>query len=140
LTIAALGVLWLPRTARAVRARVIQLKSRDFVEACRELGQSDSDILWREIVWSNERNQLLSQFFRALTFAIVIEVTISYLGLGVKLPEISWGVILKEGRDMAIAANVYWIVAVTSVAILVVIHGLNSLGRGLSELLGRETR
>ena len=140
LTIAALGLLWMPRTARAVRARVIQLKSHDFVEACRELGQSDSDILWREIVWSNERNQLLSQFFQALSFAIVIEVTISYLGLGVKLPEISWGVILKEGRDAAIAANVYWIVAVTSVAVLVAVHGLNSLGRGLSELLGRETR
>ena len=136
-TIAALGVLWLPRTARGVKSRVTTLKNLEFVEACRELGQSNSEILWKEIIWANERNQLFAQFFHALGFAIVIEVTISYLGLGVKLPDISWGVLLKEGRDAAIHVNAYWIAAVTSIVVLVVVHGLNSLGRGLSQLLGR---
>lgn len=134
------GVMILPDTFKAVRTKVLLFKERQFIEAARELGMSDRAILWREILWYNARGQLLSITAQAFSLAILMEVTLSYLGLGVQTG-VSWGRLLQEGRMSLTGFEQgqarLWMLIFPGLAIVISVLGFQLLGRGIEQALSR---
>ena len=131
---AVVGLILLPETAKAVGERVEQFRRTDFVEAARELGLRSGSVLWGEIVWYNLRPLIIARTAQAFSYAILADVTLSYLDLS--NPDTpALGRLLKEGR-MAVAAagpggeHVPWLVIAPGAALLLAIAGFSCLERG----------
>jgi len=124
------GVIWFPRVANAIKAKVESLKARQFVEASRELGLRDREILWRDIIWHNAWPQLLLQASYGFAFAIIVEVTLSYLRLGIQVPTVSWGNLLYEGRGQLVN-HLYGPVVLPAVAIVISVGAFYLLADGI---------
>ncbi len=129
---AVLGVILFPGVARGVRAEVLALKARQFVEASRELGLRDARILWKDIVWHNTRPFLVGRVFHGFALAVAVEVTLSYLRLGIQAPAVSWGTMIFEGRAL-IPSHQYWLAFFPAVATVVAVGGFYLLGHGLAQ-------
>ncbi|MEL6891127.1 MAG: ABC transporter permease [Actinomycetota bacterium] len=95
--IAALSLLAIPALARIVRASTLQVADREFVKAAEVLGVRRSSILFREVL-PNVLPSMISFAFLTTGIVIVVEGTLSFLGLSVKPPTITWGKIIAEGR------------------------------------------
>ena len=126
------GLVLFPRLADPLKAKIKSFKNRQFVEAAIELGLSKSKILWHEIVWFNCRHLIFSHFAHAFSFALLIEVTLSYLQLGTKLPGISWGSILLEGRSR-LSDGDYGAIVLASIMIVITVMGFNLLAYGANK-------
>ena len=129
---AVLGVILFPGVARGIKTHVLTLKARQFIEAARELGLSDAEILWKDIIWHNARPFLLSQIFYGFALAVVVEVTLSYLNIGILPPTVSWGTMLLEGRGL-IGTQQYWLAFFPAVATVMAAGGYYLLGSGLEK-------
>jgi len=120
-----------PRFARTVRASVLSLREREFVEAARGLGAQDVRVLTRHIV-PNLMSPLLVLASFEVARMIILEASLGFLGLGVQPPTPSWGNMLADGRDYVSSA--WWITAFPGVAIMVTAAGVNFLGDGLRDV------
>lgn len=95
--ISALSLLAIPALARIVRASTLQVADREYVKAAEVLGVKRSAILFREVL-PNVLPSMISFAFLTTGIIIVVEGTLSFLGLSVKPPTITWGKIIAEGR------------------------------------------
>ncbi len=128
-------VSWAP-LARLVRAEVVGLRNREFVQGCIALGMSDFQILTRQIL-PNAMPSVIVAASIAVATAILFESALSFLGLGD--PNVmSWGLMIGIGRSVLRTA--WWIAAVPGLAILVTVLAINLLGDGLNEALNPRTR
>jgi peptide/nickel transport system permease protein len=129
---AVIGVTSWMDVARLVRAEFLSLKERDFVDAARTLGISNTRLIFRHIL-----PNALSPVFVAATFgvagAILIESSLSFLGLGVQPPDPSWGNILTAGKDNIEVA--WWLSLYPGLAILITVLSYNLVGEGLRDAL-----
>lgn len=127
-----IGVTGWMGVARLVRAEFLTLKERDFVAAARVIGGSDARLIVRHIL-----PNALPPVFVAATFgvagAILIESSLSFLGLGVQPPHPSWGNILAAGKDNIQVA--WWLSLYPGLAILITVLSYNLLGEGLRDAL-----
>ncbi len=127
-----IGVTGWMDVARLVRAEFLSLKEREFILAARAIGASDFRIILRHIL-----PNALSPVFVAATFgiagAILIESSLSFLGLGVQPPEPSWGNILTSGKDNITVA--WWLSFFPGLAILITVLSYNLVGEGLRDAL-----
>ena len=129
---AVLGIIVFPRNALQIKNKVLTLKENQFIEAARELGLSDRQILLRDILWYNSRALVLTFIFQLMAFAILIEVTLSYLNLGIKEPFVSWGRMLFEHRH-GLQGNKFWPLVVPAVAIFLSVAGFYLLADGINK-------
>lgn len=97
--IIALGLLTVPAFCRVARANTITFAEREFVQAARALGERDVNILMREIM-PNVLTPMIVYALLVVAVLIVIEGTLSFLGLGVPSPTPSWGGMIAEGREV----------------------------------------
>lgn len=118
--------------ARLVRAEVLSLKERGFIEASRSLGTSDIKILFRHIL-PNSMGPVIVSAILGVAGAILTESGLSFLGLGVPPPTPSWGNIIFEGKDNLDIAP--WLSFFPGIAILITVLGFNLIGDGISEYL-----
>ena len=118
--------------ARLVRAEVLSLKSRDFVQAARVLGASDLRIIFRHIL-PNALSPVLVSATLGVAGAILTESALSFLGIGVQPPTPSWGNILTSGKDYIEFA--WWLSLFPGVAILVTVLSYNLVGEGIRDAL-----
>ena len=119
-------------TARLVRAKTMQIRSRDFVLAARGLGASTGRILLRHIL-PNVAGPLIVVSTVSVAQMILAESVLSYLGVGISPPTPTWGHMLFEGQDYYEAAP--WLVVAPGAAILAAVFGFNLLGEGLRDAL-----
>ncbi len=117
--------------ARVVRGRFLSLREDDFVLAARLDGNSEARIIGRHMVPS-----FLSHIIASLTLAIpgtiLAETTLSYLGLGLRSPINSWGVLLQEATNVRAVATAPWLLA-PGVMVVLAVLALNFLGDGLRD-------
>jgi peptide/nickel transport system permease protein len=132
------GLILLPETARSVMQRVAAMRECDFVEAARELGMPDRTILWREIVWHNARALVLARTTQAFVFAVLAEVTLGYMGLGVQ-DGTSLGAALLEGRTVMSGSGIRWVAAASLASVLLLLSGFSTVQRGVLTSWGRPT-
>lgn len=117
---------------RMVRAEMLTLKGRDFVVAARVQGAGDARILFRHLL-PNALVPVLVSATLGIAGAILVESSLSFLGLGVQPPRASWGNMLSQARD---ALDVGWWVALfPGAAIFLAVLGYNLLGEGLRDAL-----
>jgi peptide/nickel transport system permease protein len=122
---------WVPY-ARLARSEVLTLKGREFVEAARALGAGDARIITRHIL-----PNVLTPVVVFGTFApantIIVESSLSFLGLGVQPPDPTWGGMLSDSREYVTAA--WWLSVFPGAAILTTILAINFVGDWLRDVL-----
>ena len=136
-SIAAIGIVYTPIFARVVRGPALSLKQRDFVEAARTFGSSQTYILTRHLLL-NLVAPLTVQVTLALAWALLTEAGLSFLGLGTQPPAPSLGVMLAESRNLMQQAP--WLMLFPGIAIMLGILGFNLFGDALRDILDPRTR
>ncbi len=135
--ILALGIVYVPRTARIVRSSVIVLREMEYVQAAVAAGAGHWRILRRHIL-PNAMAPMIVQLSFLFAYAVLSEATLSFLGVGTVPPTPSWGNIMAEGRDFLREAP--WIIAIPGLALMITVMGLNLLGDGLRDVLDPRLR
>jgi oligopeptide transport system permease protein len=130
-----IGAIYWLTMARVVRGQVISLKNEQFVEAARMIGASRARIVFRHLV-----PNLLSVVIVYLTLTIpsvmLFEAFLSFLGLGVEPPQVSWGMLAADGiYSVTPLRIVWWLVAFPGLALASTLFALNFLGDGLRDAL-----
>jgi peptide/nickel transport system permease protein len=134
--IAFIAARWVQYT-RIVYGLVLDLREREFVQACVAAGLSTFDILFRHIL-INVAGPVLVVATLELGFVILIESGLSFLGLGTP-PEIpSWGGILQEGRSLINLA--WWLTTFPGLAIMLTVVGFNFIGDWLRDQIDPRTQ
>ena len=129
----AIGLTLWVNVARIVRGQVLALREREYVEAARALGYSDTRILFRHIL-PNVMGPVWVVAASNFASAIVIEAGLSFLGVGVQPPQPSWGLMIKENYNFIITHNPVLALA-PGLAIMVLVLAFNLLGNGLRDAL-----
>ena len=118
--------------ARVVRGQTLSLRESDFVQSARSLGCPPWWILGRHVL-PNVVSYALVIMSTEIGRLIVLESTLSFLGLGVPPPTPSWGMSLADGKEYLITG--WWLAAFPGLAIMLVVLSMNVLGDGMRDLL-----
>jgi peptide/nickel transport system permease protein len=121
-----------PYIARLVRGLVLSLREREFVDASRALGASDMRIMFREIL-PNLTAPIIVYASLQIPVNILIEATLSYLGVGIKPPTASWGQMVASASPIFTTA--WWYMVFPGAALLLTVLAFNLLGDGLRDAL-----
>jgi peptide/nickel transport system permease protein len=130
--ILAITVAFLPRFARLQRAVTLAVREREFVTAAVALGSSQGRVLLRHVA-PNCLAPALVMLTVSAADAILVESSLSFLGLGVQPPAPTWGAVISDGRSFL--QNAPWISGFSGAAIMITVLGLNLVGDGLRDLL-----
>lgn len=117
--------------ARVVRGRFLSLRTEEFVTAARLDGASEGRVIFRHMLPSFA-SHIIASITLAIPAMILAETALSFLGLGLQPPTISWGVLLREAQNIRSIATAPWLFA-PGVAVVVVVIALNFLGDGLRD-------
>jgi len=128
----AIAIVRIPIYARLVRGSVLSIKEKEFIEACRALGQRDPAILFRHVL-PNCLAPIIVTTTLGVATSIIVEATLSFLGLGTQPPTPSWGWDLKANVSF-IQSNA-WLSVFPGLAIFVTVLGFNLFGDGLRDAL-----
>jgi peptide/nickel transport system permease protein len=136
-TILAVSIVYMPIFARVARGPVLTVRATEYVTAARCVGARDGRILGRHVL-PNIAPPLIVQVSLALSWAILTEAGLSFLGLGIQPPEPSWGSMLSEARSLLELAP--WLAIFPGLAIMFCVLGFNLLGDGLRDVLDPRLR
>jgi peptide/nickel transport system permease protein len=133
----AIAVVSWPVYARLVRAQVLSLREREYVEAARALGADAPRIVWQHIL-PNTLAPLLVQASFDMGSAILSAAGLSFIGFGAQPPTAEWGVMISEGRNYI--ATQPWLSLFPGLAILFTVAAFNLIGDGLRDALDPRLR
>jgi peptide/nickel transport system permease protein len=117
--------------ARVIRGKFLSMRDEDFVMAATIAGASQRRIIFRHMLPSFY-SHIIAAASLALPFMIITETTLSFLGLGLRPPAISWGVLLKDAQNVQTIALTPWLL-IPAIPVIVVILALNFMGDGLRD-------
>jgi ABC-type dipeptide/oligopeptide/nickel transport system permease subunit len=117
-------------TCRVVRGETLAAREQDYVEAARALGCGSAHIMLREILPNVLSPVLVVATFR-MAYVIIMEASLSFLGLGVQPPTPSWGSMVADGRDFLVDA--WWVSTLSGLAILSLVLSINLASQGLRD-------
>ena len=115
---------------RVARGETLGAREQDYVEAARALGCPAWRIMWAEIL-PNILSPVLVVATIRMAFVIIMESSLSFLGLGVQPPAVSWGGMVADGREFL--AEGWWVATLPGLAILIVVLAINLSGQGARE-------
>ena len=133
----AVGIVYVPQYARLARSSVMEVKTREYVEAARAIGAGAPEIILRHIL-PNILAPLLVQATLGIGTAELEAAGLSYLGLGARPPAPEWGAMLNDARDYWTTAP--WALVFPGIAITTLVLGFNLLGDGLRDAMIRCSR
>ena len=119
------------RLAREVRGRFLSLRDKDFVTAAALLGASKVRIIFRHMVPSF-MSHIIASSTLMIPFIIISETSLSFLGLGLRPPAISWGVMLQAAQNIQTIALTPWQL-IPAAFVIVAVLAFNFLGDGLRD-------
>jgi len=117
---------------RLSRGEMISEKTKEYVEAAQALGESDIKIIFKEIL-PNIIHSLLVLATLRVGFFIILEASLSFLGLGIQPPTPAWGSMINSGRAYMLSA--WWVSTIPGIALLILVLSINLLGEGLRDIL-----
>jgi len=132
-----LGLLLWDRFAVVLRTATRQVRSMEYVAAAEVLGASLPRILFKDIL-PNVMSQLIVIATLEMAHAILLEASLSFLGLGVRPPTPSWGLMISEGKEMLLFQP--WLIAIPGVALFLVVISINMFGDGVRDITAPEGR
>jgi peptide/nickel transport system permease protein len=130
--VGAIAIVRIPIYARLVRGSVLSIKEKEYIEACRALGVRDPWILLRHVL-PNSLAPIIVTTTLGIATAIIVEATLSFLGLGTQPPTPSWGWDLKA--NVVFIQDNPWLAIFPGAAIFVTVLGFNLFGDGLRDAL-----
>jgi len=130
--IIAIGITTVPNYGRVLRGSVIAVRKREFMQASEAFGASSFYVLTRHAL-PNVLPPLIVVSSLGIATAILVEATLSFLGLGVPPPTATWGSIINDGKQYLDIAP--WISSLAGVAIVIAVLGFSLLGDGLRDVL-----
>jgi len=136
--IIAITIPFIPRCARVVRSTALAIREIPYVDAARALGYSHSRIILRHMV-PNVMAPFLIMLTSMVGQAILLEASLSYLGLGVQEPVAAWGLMLQGGAEEYIESEP-WIAIFPGIAISLAVFGFNLFGDSVRDVLDPRLR
>lgn len=128
-----LGILDWPGLARAVRSKFLSLREEEYVKAAEMMGASPRRVISRHLL-PNFSSHLIASAMLSIPAMILGETALSFLGLGLRAPAVSWGVMLNDAQNLA-AIEIYPWTAAPMVMVVLVVLAFNFLGDGLRDSL-----
>ena len=128
----AIGLIGWPSIARVFRSSILSVKENEYVDAARSMGASTRRILFRHIM-PNAMAPIVVYGTMSVGGAILAEAALSYLGMGVQLPNPSWGNMLNDAYAYMFTAP--WLMIFPGIAILTTVLAFVLLGDGLRDAL-----
>ena len=128
-----LGLLDWPGLARAVRSKLLSLRDEDFVRAAELIGAKPSRVIRRHLL-PNFMSHIVVSASLSIPAMILGETALSFLGLGLRPPAVSWGVMLAEAQNLTVVEFYPWIAA-AMVPVILVVLAFNFLGDGLRDAM-----
>ena len=125
-----------PYMARIIRGQVLSLREKEFVEAARSLGASDSRIIFRHIL-PNLVAPIIVYTTLLIPTNILFEAALSFMGVGVQPPTASWGAMIADAIEIFDTA--WWYMTFPGVALLLTVLAFNLVGDGLQDALNPRT-
>ena len=119
-----------PRYARLVRSEVLSIKERDFVTLARIAGVSPQRIMLRHVL-PNALNSVVVLVILDVGRAIILESSLSFLGVGIQPPDVSWGLMLADGRTFMGFA--WWLTTLPGVTLVLAVLSFNAVGQWLKQ-------
>ena len=136
--IIAISLAFIDDFARIARGMVLTIKEEQYIAAARTLGASDNRIMWRHIL-PNATAPIIVQATVSVSYAILAEAGLSFLGLGVQSSTPTWGLILADSRSFI--SRAWWLGVFPGLFIMVTVLSINFLGDALRDLFDvRETK
>jgi peptide/nickel transport system permease protein len=126
------GFLYIPMVSRVVRSVVLDLKTRQFVEAAKLRGESHLYIMFREI-FPNVLPPLAVEASMRFSYAIFLVASLGFLGLGVQPPSPDWGLMIGEARNFFSVAQ--WSLLAPAGAVIILVVGVAFMSDGLRRML-----
>jgi peptide/nickel transport system permease protein len=121
-----LALVFWSRYSRAVRGEVLALRERDFVRLAEINGIGRPRIIWRHLI-PNVMNTVMVLFSLQVGVAVIIEASLSFLGVGVPPPEPSWGLMMAQERDSLMEGR-WWLAVFPGICITMLVLSANMLG------------
>ncbi|MEW9078563.1 oligopeptide ABC transporter permease [Terrisporobacter glycolicus] len=134
-----IGFLMWPNIARIVRAEILALKENDYIMAAKAMGLSSFEIIKSHIL-PNIMSPILVAATLAIANGILTEASLSFLGIGVKLPQPSWGNMLIAAQNIGTLQREWWLWIPAGSLIILMVLSINFVGDGLRDALDPKTR
>ena len=128
-----------PSVCRIVRSKVLYLKNMEYVEAARSLGLGQMEIIFRHIL-PNALGPIIVFTTLSVAKVVLMEASLSFLGLGIARPQSSWGTMLSAAQNMQILKDCWWMWVPAGLLVLLTVLSINFLGDGLAEVLDPKSR
>jgi peptide/nickel transport system permease protein len=136
--IIAISLAFIDDFARIARSMVLTIKEEQYIAAARTLGASDNRIMWRHIL-PNATAPIIVQATVSVSYAILAEAGLSFLGLGVESSTPTWGLILADSRSFI--SRAWWLGVFPGLFIMITVLSINFLGDAMRDLFDvRETK
>lgn len=130
-----IGAIYWLTMARVVRGQIISLKNEQFIEAARTIGASQARIIFRHLI-PNVMGIVIVYLTLTIPAVMRFEAFLSFLGLGVSPPDVSWGLLVNEGLQDITPIKIYWwSVTFSGLALAMTLFALSFLGDGLRDAL-----
>lgn len=134
-----IGVMGWTSFARLMYAKVLSIREKEYVESARAIGEKNGKIMLRYIL-PNAISPALVAFTFGVPNAILAESALSFLGLGIQIPQASWGNMLNAAQSIAIISYKPWLWIPAGLCIFVTLISVNLFGDGLRDALDPKTR
>jgi peptide/nickel transport system permease protein len=118
--------------AREVRGRFFALRNEEFVTAAKLDGSSERRVIFRHILPSLT-SHILAVVTLAVPSMIIAETSLSFLGVGLKAPVVSWGVLLQDAQNIRSISTAPWLLIWPSLAVVIAVLSFNFFGDGLRD-------
>ncbi|MDR1972427.1 MAG: ABC transporter permease [Treponema sp.] len=128
------GALNWTGVARIVRAETLSLRSREFIDAARALSLNNAEIILRHIL-PNVLGPIIIYATLGIATGVLSEASLSFLGLGVKPPQPSWGNMLSAAQNMRILSSEWWMWIPPGAMVFLLVLSINFVGDGLRDAL-----
>ena len=129
-----IGVLGWTQFARLIYANVLSVSEKEYVESARAIGTSNYKIITRYILPNSFAPILIATTFQ-MASAILMESSLSFLGMGVQPPGASWGNMLYDAQSITVLSKRLWIWMPPGIALLITVLSINFLGDGIRDAL-----
>jgi peptide/nickel transport system permease protein len=128
-----IGLIDAPIFVRVVRAEVLALRSSNFVEAARALGNPTWRILFVHLLPNALRGAIAQTSVRA-AWAVRISATLAFLGIGIQQPTPEWGAMIRQGAEFIVTGQ-WWVAMFPGCALILLVLGFNMFGDGAQDIL-----
>lgn len=134
-----IGMLMWPGIARIVRGQVLVIKENEYIMGAKALGLNSVEIIFSHIL-PNITSYVLVASTLAVASGILMEATLSFLGLGVNPPNPSWGNMLVAAQSMSVLKHQWWMWIPAGTAVVLMVLAVNFLGDGLRDALDAKSK